>query len=417
MSDSALLLDSLDECIVAHGGDLGGWTRRADETLQVFDGRVTLRAELRDAPSAAQSVHAHVFATLHEREDEVLDACIVGIGDDQDSAIRQAAVIWLTGVAGPIRSFIDNKPVCMTCQAGVADGNLAEGYSPSDYGLPGLRAFVGPLFARGFDQNRFPDLASGTTPWFRFAAESAAPRRVHLAKVTALSKGQAGWSRELEIDGHDVSHRDPDWLPGVTGPDFGYVTRFAVFEFPRNSAEVVRRAELEHTIWHFAVNLAKCASVDGLVEDMTRQGFDPDLIHEVESVSTIAFSRVMFEPYGVQFSPTVFRARQDGRIDTDIPLMSLPAYSRARALAGRLRETLSEQEFQSLCLYNAEANALVQALEAAGNNADPSQMKLFPSIVPDRGASQATMNAALKMLNDRIDRHRAVRSKPWWKFW
>lgn len=131
MSDANRLLEIIERDIVAHGGDLGGWTRLSDESLQLFDGRVTLRAEVHQEEQAGDNVvHAHVFTTLREHEDET--------------------------------------------------------------------------------------------------------------------------------------------------------------------------------------------------------GFDADLVHEVESVSTIAFGRLLFESRGVQCSPTVIRARRDGRIETDVPLMSIPAYSRAR---------------------------------------------------------------------------------------
>jgi hypothetical protein len=418
MSDSERLLERIEQGVVEHGGDLGGWTRRMDDTLQLFDGRVTLRAQLKDAgPSAGdRGVHAHVLTTLHEHDDEVLDACLFGLGDDREAALGQAAVIWIAGVAGPIKSFIDNKPVCMTCQAGVAGGDASKGHSQSDYGLPGLRAYVGPGFSRGLD-GRVQSAIDDTKPWFRFAAESAAPRRVHLAKATVISEGKKGWHRELEIDGHDVSYFDPDWPAGVRGPDFGYLTRFAVFEFPRNSTEIPRRAELERTIRHFAENYSKCDSVDRLMQEMVSQGFDSDLVHETESISTIAFSRTLFERLGVQYSSTVIRARRDGQVQTDVPLMSIPAYSRARALAVRLHETMPKEAFQSLCLYNAESNAIMKAMEATGDKLDLSKMKMYPCVVPDRGVSDETMNAALATLNELVERNRAREKKPWWKFW
>jgi hypothetical protein len=380
---------------------------------------VTLRAEVEEGGPGGDGkvVHAHVLTTLHDYDDEALDACLIGMGGDRAAALGEAALIWITGVAGPIKSFIDNKPVCMTCQAGVADGDPSQGYSRGDYGLPGLRAYVGPSFSRGFSDERVSSALDDTKPWFRFAAEAAAPRRVHLAKATILSKGKEGWSRQLEIDGHDVSHQDPDWPAGVPGPAFGYLTRFAVFEFPRNSAEVRRRAELERTIRYFAENFGRNESVDHLMEAMIRQGFDPDLVHETESVSTIAFGRMLFEGHGVQYSPTVIRARRDGRIETDVPLMSLPAYSRARALAVRLRDTLPPHEFQALCLYNAESNAILKAMEAAGEKVDLTQMKMYPCIVPDRGVSDETVNAAIDTLKSMIELNRPPRKKPWWKFW
>lgn len=420
MSDSDRLLELIEDAVVKHGGDLGGWTRRDGGTLRLFDGRVTLRAEVMDAgPSAGdRGVHAHVLTTLHEHDDEVLDACLFGIGKDRAQALAEAAFIWLTGVAGPIKSFLDNKPVCMTCQAGVAGGDVAQGYARGDYGLaPGLRAYVGPSFARGFDDPKVQSALDDTRPWFRFAAESAAPRRVHLAKATVQSKGKEGWRRDLEIDGHDVAHHDAEWPAGVRGPDFGYLTRFAVFEFPRNSTEIARRAELERTICHFAENYAKHDSVDELMENMVSQGFDPDLVHEVESISTIAFGRSLFEQHGVQYSSTIIRARRDGRIETDVPLMSIPAYTRARALASRLQQTLPPDHYQALCLYNAESNALLNALEAAGEDPDLSQWTMFPCVVPDRGVSDQTMDAALAKLEEMMERNRPAKKKPWWKFW
>jgi hypothetical protein len=418
MSDSNRLLELIENGIVGHGGDLGGWTRRDGDALQLFDGRVTLRAELRESGQAiAGMVHAHVLTTLHEHDDEVLDACLVGIGNNREAALGQAAVLWITGVAGPIRSFLDNKPVCMTCQAGVHGGNAAQGYSRGDYGLPGLRAYVGPSFARAFGNHRAPSAPDDTKPWFRFAAESAAPRRVHLAKATIVAKGKEGWVRELEVDGHDVSHVDPDWPAEARGREIGYLTRFAVFEFPRNSTEVSRRAELERTIRYFAENFAKFESVDRLMGAMVSQGFDPDLVHETESISTIAFSRALFEQHGVQYASTVIRARRDGRVEAGVPLMSLPAYSRARALAARLPETMPPEHFQALCLYNAESNAILKAMDAAGDKADLTKLKLFPCVVPDRGVSDQTMDAALAALHELLERGRQPRKKPWWKFW
>lgn len=420
MAEVGRLLELIEDGIVGHGEDLGGWTRHSDDALQLFDGRVTLRAEVNadDDQPRDGVVHAHVLTTLHEHDDEVLDACLFGIGDDDEAALRQAALIWITCVAGPVKSFLDNKPVCMTCQAGVHDGDTSQGYARGDYGLPGLRAYVGPAVCRGFegDQQGHPAF-DDTKPWFRFAAESAAPRRVHLAKSTVLFTREDGWRRELEIDGHDVSHKDPQWPAEPLSCQFGYLTRFAVFEFPRNSSEIRRRAELERAIRYFAEHYSAYESIDGLMEHMVSQGFDSDLVHEVESISTIAFGRTFFEGFGVQYSSTVIRAHRDGRIETDVPLMSLPAYSRARALAAQLRKQMSEDDFQALCLYNAESHAILQAMESAGDRADLTHITMYPCIVPDRGVSDQTMDAAMATLHRLIEKRRSPKKKPWWKFW
>lgn len=418
MSDAYDLLERIENALNEHGGDLGGWTKLDDEQLQIFDGRVTLRSDIYETEDGGdQMVHAHVSVRLHEHDDEELDACLFGMGDDREEALSQAAAIWLTSVAGPIRSFLDNKPVCMTSQAGVIDGDAEEGYSPGDYGLPGLRAFVGPSIARGIEDESVQAALDDTKPWFRWAAESAAPRRVHLAKVTMLCKGEEGWHRELEIDGHEVSHVDPDWPAGIQGPDFGYMTRFAVFEFPRNSTEIARRAELERTIHRWIELYPVYDDIDKLMADMVQEGFDADLVHEVESISTIAFGRMFFEPHGVQYSPWVIRARRDGAVESEVPLMSIPAYSRARAIGATLPEKLSEDELQSLCLYNAESHAILQALEAAGDEkVDLEGLNLFPCVVPERGVSEQTMNQAMEQLQALIEASQP-KKKPWWKFW
>jgi hypothetical protein len=418
MSDANRLLELIEESVVSIGGDLGGWTRRTDGELQLFDGRVTLRAELKDDdPSATgDAVHAHVLTTLHEYDGEVLDACLLGAGGGRDAALGEAAYIWIVGVAGPIRSFLDDKPVCMTCQA----GDASEGYSRGDYGLPGLRAYVGPSFSRGFDDGNVRSALDDTKPWFRFAAESAGPRRVHVAKAFVTSKGAGGWSRALEVDGHDVSHHDPDWPADVRGPDSGFQMRFAVFEFPRDSPELVRRAELERTIRHFAADFSRYDSIDRLKDAMVSEGFDPDLIHETESISTIAFGRTFFEPLGLQYQPTVIRARRDGRVETDVPLMSIPAYTRALALAAQLRETMTPDDFQKLCLYNAESVSImmtVNAINAAGAKVDPARIRMYPPIASDCDVSDETMDAAVAVVQNLMARNRAAgRKKTWWKF-
>ncbi|PQO46097.1 hypothetical protein [Blastopirellula marina] len=422
MADAEQLLQWIEEGIVTYGEDLGGWTRLHDGALQLFDGRITLRAEHfpQESPTPNDFVaHCHVYATLHEYDDEVLDACLFGMADDLEAALRQVAGLWITCVAGPIRSFLDNKPVSMTCQAGVEGGDLSAGYAPGDFGLSGLRAFVGPSVARGFEgQEEVQTKLDDSKPWFRYAAESAAPRRVHLVKATILVQENGIWDRELEIDGHEVAHHDPNWPAGIACQSPGYMTRFAVFEYPRNSQAIAHRQELERTIDYFIDHFSNVESVDALMEQMIDQGFDPDMVHDVESTATIAFGRTYFQGRGIQYSPTIIRARRSGKVEPNVPLMSLPVYNRALALCSAARERLSEEEFQSLCIYNAESQALLQAIEGGVTAQDLPGIKLYPSIVPQRGVSQQTMDAAMAVLEGMLGKKRQDKTKkPWWKFW
>jgi hypothetical protein len=97
--------------------------------------------------------------------------------------------------------------------------------------------------------------------------------------------------------------------------------------------------------------------------------------------------------------------------------MSIPAYSRARAIAVGLYETMPEDDFRSLCLYNAESNAILQAMEAARDRFDFTKLKMYPCVVPDRGVSDQTMAAALAVLHRLVERKGTTKKKPWWKFW
>ena len=148
---------------------------------------------------------------------------------------------------------------------------------------------------------------------------------------------------------------------------------------------------------------------------MVSEGFDADLVHEIESVSTIAFGRLYFEPHGVQYSPTAIRARRDGSLE-QVALMSIPAYSRARAIGAELRETMTQDGFQELCLYNAESHAILQAIESS-DEVEIDKINLLPCIVPDRETSSETMDRAMALLEAMINERDQAAKKPWWKFW
>jgi len=78
---------------------------------------------------------------------------------------------------------------------------------------------------------------------------------------------------------------------------------------------------------------------------------------------------------------------------------------------------MKREDFQSLCLYNAESNAIVKAIEAGGEKLDLSKIKMYPCVVPDRDVSDQTMNVALSKLNDLVGQNRSPEKKSRWKFW
>ncbi|HEU4455106.1 MAG TPA: hypothetical protein VFR81_18730, partial [Longimicrobium sp.] len=92
-----------------------------------------------------------------------------------------------------------------------------------------------------------------------------------------------------------------------------------------------------------------------------------------------------------------------------------------------IRQVLTPDDFTTLGAYSAESNALLNAMEGSGK-VDLSGFTLYPCVVPDRDAPQETMDAALHLLQQMIDRGRPApppeepspappASKPWWKVW
>jgi len=369
MSLDRSLLELLEKAVVTHGGDLGGWTRLDDEKLQVFDGRVTLTAKV-DPPSELGYVHAHVFATLHDYGDEVLDACMTGVGQNHDEMLGQAVFKWVTGVAGPIRSFLDDKPVCMTGIVGGGDPD--QDSSSGNCGFVNVKAFVG------------------------------------------INPQGTGWQRNLEVDGHEVSHVENDWQAGVpVQKGLLSIVRYAVFEFPANSKRLKVRAALDQTIECFIKKASKFDNIDALTQEMEKEGYHPQLIYQVKNISTLAFGRMFFEPRGAQYSPFVTRIRKDGQIQRNVPIMSIPAYNRGRAVLARLESELTEETVQSVCLISPESGAILQALDSGVNSFDG--MVFSPSIVADRECSQECLEHAYANLQELQGSEMGQKKKPWWR--
>ena len=392
-SSSQTLLSLIQGAIEAHDGGLGGATKLDGDQLQIFDGRVTLQANAETSleTEGMTILHCHVFATLHEFQDEVLDACVTGHGVDADKALGETAFKWMTGVAGPIRSFIDGRPVCMTCKTGVDGGNLEEGFSPDDYGLPRLHAYISPSLQTNFTDDDDTIAKADNLPWFQYAAESASASKVHLAKVTLEPQGEQGWQRHLEVDGHDVSHIQKNWLPNAPTQSSSVTVRYAVFSFPDDSGITPARAALDSAIESFIKICLECEEGDDPVEKMVAQGVDPALVDQVDTVSTLAFGRMFFEPHGVQYSPVIYLARCDGTLAERVPVMSLPAYNRGRAILARMAPEMAEEDTQRICLYGNESCAILQLLESG---MEIGEIDLQPWLVVELGMSDQQIEDA-----------------------
>ena len=427
MSLDKELLKLIHKAVVEHGGELGGKTKfsKDKDRLLIFDGRVLLKANVETYPKMGKTtlVHCHVLAKLREFDNEVLDACVTGFAEDTAGALGQAAFKWLTGVAGPIRSFIDDKPVCMTCKSGVKGGDPNAGFAPQDYGFKTLSAFVGPSLQTSFENQGQTNLTDDNLPWFKYAAESASPKRVHLAKVTLEAQGEQGWKRQLEVDGHEVSHVEHDWPTGTAAPNHGSIVRYAVFAFPKDSGFLEARSNLDRAIKAFIRILANLGEGEDPVQAMREQGFSHHLIDQVDTISAVAFGRLYFESAGLHYQPDAIRIRRNGKHEILVPLMGYPAYNRGRAIVARMVSKLSEEKQQAVCLYGNESTPIIHLIT---QGTDVCQLALPHCLIVELGCSDEQMAEGMALREKyfaEIQANHASKmaacqpAKPWWQFW
>jgi len=400
----------IESTVVAHGDEFGGWTKLDGDELKVFDGRVTLRAQVHThpKPGGAAMAQCSVLATLHDHGDEVLNGGVVGVAGSGDEALTSAAQAWLHLVAATIRSFIDGRAV-----AGCSHVSDAPGA-----GLDGFDGYVSPARWASFNGTQPPECPDGA-PWFRYTREALGPARLQMVKTVVNGNtpdSPTGWRRQLELNGEGLTVTDTDWpAPHLEAP--GYWTRFALVS-QTDEAQMAERDRLDRAIESFATKLSARTAHQEIEKQMSLEGYDLEFIDEIGSFATAGFTRAFFSSRGMNFNfaPTVIRARASGEIEAGVPLASRPAFSRGMAVAARLLPSLDDDAAQAIGLVSGDANAALQAMNSSGSDFDPTQVRFASSIVPERGASQETMQRAVDTIRAEIEAAQGPR-KPWWKFW
>ena len=166
------------------------------------------------------------------------------------------------------------------------------------------------------------------------------------------------------------------------------------------SSDMSAVKSLDDAILYFALKYPSCESLEKLQDDMLHnQRFDPDHVHQVTHISTIAWGRFLFQNLGIKYSNTIIRARDDGSVEPDVDLGSLPAYTRAMALVDKIQNSLSRHAFRVLCMYNAESRAIVRAMKALGQSLDLREITMYPVVVPDLHVQKETVQRAFDVVN------------------
>jgi hypothetical protein len=217
--ESTLLGLIRDELGKAAGGPAGK-VRVEDGELVACDGAMRLRVALvRSEGTHPAIAHAHVITQIGRGPVAVLDACVVGINNERNLALADAARVWVGLAAAPILSLLHARTV-------LGADHFTGG---EKWGVPGYHGFVGPAGVRRFGEDSIDPNAFAEAPLFSGTAELTPGGTVHLVKAT-LEATDGRWRRTLEIDGHTASHTDENWPFDVPVPASAVIcTRFAVY--------------------------------------------------------------------------------------------------------------------------------------------------------------------------------------------
>ena len=404
-SEASLVLKAIRDDLSNHPPDIVGPLTLNEELLSAFGGQLRLTAIVHHDPDAHASIgHAHVIAEIGVGSRAArLDACVVGIHTDRREALASSGRTWAGAVAGPIFSLLHAKPVLS-----------ADHFNGSEpWGIAGCHGFVGPLTSRFFEREL--DLSPlQDAAMFDYADALAPAGVVHLAKVTLNATGE-GWSRTIEVDGHEAAHAEPSWNTGLPSASRGVLSQFAVFHYGDRPEAIEQRQRVDDAIRQFVTGFQETGDTDKAADLLEARGFDAALVHDVDCFVLVALGRVIFGNIGAKFSPDFMRINRDGSTQT-LRLMRQPIFARTTVLASELFSGQLVNAAKSLALTSAEINAINSALNAGSN---PRNLILSPPIMPDRGVSRSAMEMAITRLQQS-----AVRpppsiepAKPWWRIW
>jgi hypothetical protein len=416
--DCAFLLEVIKHELEKQGGDIAGRVELVDDSLSACDGRMLLRAEVRNDSDYHPSItHCHVFARMgKDTFCDPLDACVMGIDADRRQGLTKAGQNWVTNVGSALLSLLHAKPVM--------DANHFDGIDP--WGVPGCHGFIGPLFGYGMKEpvDAMQIMNAGL---FDCASAMAPPGIIHLAKVVLEAKGTEGWTRTLEIDGHLACFEEKGWdCGGIAAPPVGIASQFAVFHYADQKGTVESRRQLDHAIRKFVATVGASKDVDAATQALREERLVSDLIHQMAALLPLAFFRVIFAGLGMTFSKEYHRVKGDGTVEVR-KLMREPVFARAVAMcpdmiAGGLGEAV---KFLATC--SSTFNAVNAALNAGSK---PENLLMGPPVIPDPDADAAAIKQAIKLaqppsaqppvaqpFGGQTPSPGAPVRRPWWRFW
>jgi len=232
--ESTYVLSVIHEELLKQDAKIVGRLDMLPDRLTAFDRQLVLRAGIRSDADLHHSIaHCHIVAAIGRTSfSDPLDACVMGMNDDRREALAGAARNWVSNVGSVVFSLLHAAPVMSACHFNGEDA----------LGVPGCHGFVGPIYGYGMKGLEDP-AALAHEGLFEYAEAMAPPGMVHLAKVVLQAGGPQGWTRSLEIDGHQASYEEKNWTRRIPAPSSGIC--LAVCRLPLRWAASSRRSAAE----------------------------------------------------------------------------------------------------------------------------------------------------------------------------
>ncbi len=204
--------------------------------------------------------HFHVFAQSSQYFPEKLDACIIGVGDDDKEMIADAAEIYSDLVLPSILSFIKGEEVLTASQF----------YGTESWGVAGYRGFKGNYAIRGASDDSQFDEAT----FFADIPNLPSDKRAHLLKAT-LQCQKGAWIRNIEIDGETPLVIDQKWNQLPASPSPIIIIQFAIIHKKDAISDLdIRESALDklkkHPSWLFP---AEACPFEVMPKQLSRTGF------------------------------------------------------------------------------------------------------------------------------------------------
>ncbi|MGB7327842.1 MAG: hypothetical protein WBD31_23405 [Rubripirellula sp.] len=408
MNESRVVLDALEAQLRATYPNESSPLRVTDDRLEMLEGNLSVHVKITNDPGYHSSIaHCHLIAKLGNDTSDHLDACVLGINQDREVALRDAAKTWVSLVAPAVLSVAKANSVA----------NSQHFHGTEHNSVVGCHGFMGPLSHR-MTPDDFDIDGIGDCELFEYASAMAPPGIVHLAKVTLEATPEGVWNRTIEVDGHEASFRDQGHPSWPKSPAMGLVTRYAVFHHGNaTESEVMQRGRIDAAIEAFVVAVGEFGNIDEAHAQLCSQGFEESLVDQVTNFCPSAATQVVFAGLVRSFATTYVRVTKEGECLSDMPLMKEPAFARTMMLFPKwIQQPAMLEPCKKTAMVSSEFNSINEALH---RGSDAKNLCCSPVIIPDRDASAEQVERAMETMMERlrVEHHGQANTKPWWRFW